>query len=95
MATHTIDPYDDIEPQLNEILSKADIHDEIEITEEIDFQSALADVEEGIYETIEDAIHDKFLSTGCPYGPYFEFKEVTTPVSLIIRYVTGVQGLQL
>lgn len=36
MATHIIDPYDDIEPQLNEILSKADIHDEIEITEEID-----------------------------------------------------------
>ena len=94
MTTHIIDPYNDIEPQLNEILSKADIHDEIEITEEIDFQSALADVEEGIYETIEEALQDKFLGRGVPYGAYFEFKEVVTPTSLVIRYITGSEGLQ-
>lgn len=88
MARHKIDIYSDIEPQLEEILKTANPEDEVEITEEIDFQAALADVEEGIYETIEDALHDKFLATGVPYGTYFEFVEIVSPTSLVVRYTT-------
>lgn len=93
MKRHTIDPYLDIEPQLEEILKTARHEDEVEITEEIDFQAALADVEEGVYETIEEALHDKFLATGVPYGAYFEFVDVASPVSLVVRYITGVEGI--
>lgn len=95
MSTHIINPYNDIDPQIEEVIATAASSDEVEITEEIDFQSALADVEDGRYETIEDALHDKFLGTGVPYAALFEFKEVTSPTSLTIRYVTGVQGLQM
>ena len=94
MTIHTIDSHKDIKPQIEEIINVASPEDEVEITEEIDFQSALADVEDGIYESIEDALHDKFLGEGVPYAPYFEFKEVINPVFLVIRYVTGVQGLR-
>lgn len=93
MKRHTIDPYLDIEPQLEEILKTASPEDEVEITEEIDFQAALADVEEGVYETIEDALHDKFLAVGVPYGSYFEFVEVVSPTLLTVRYITGVGGI--
>ncbi len=94
MTIHIINPYKDIDPQIEEVIATAASSDEVEITEEIDFQSALADVEDGLYESIEEALHEKFLGTGVPYAPYFEFKEVTSPTSLTIRYVTGVQGLQ-
>lgn len=94
MATYVINPYEDTEPQIDNLLNKMTRGDEIEITEEIDFQSALADVEEGRYENIEEALQDKFLGQGIPYGAYFEFKEVVTPTSLVIRYITGAEGLQ-
>lgn len=94
MATYVINPYEDIEPQIDNLLNKTAPGDEIEITEEIDFQSALADVEEGRYENIEEVLQDKFLGRGVPYGSYFEFKEVVTPTSLVIRYITGAEGLQ-
>lgn len=93
MKRHVIDRYSNIDSQLEEIFKTASPGDEVEITEEIDFQSALADVEEGIYETIEEALHDKFLATGVPYGSYFEFVEVVSPVSLVVRYITGVGGI--
>lgn len=93
MKRHVIDRYSNIDSQLEEIFKTASPGDEVEITEEIDFQSALADVEEGIYETIEEALHDKFLATGVPYGAYFEFVDVVSPVSLVVRYITGVQGI--
>lgn len=95
MAIHTINPYNDIDPQIEEIIETANQDDEVEITEEIDFQSALADVEDGRYETIEDALHDKFLGTGVPYAALFEFKEVINATWLRVRYITGVQGLQM
>ena len=93
MTRHIIDRYSNIDSQLEEILKTANPDDEVEITEEIDFQAALADVEEGVYETIEDALHDKFLTAGVPCGSYFEFVNVVSPVSLVIRYITGVEGI--
>lgn len=93
MTRHVIDRYSNIDSQLEEILKTASPEDEVEITEEIDFQAALADVEEGVYETIEDALHDKFLAVGVPYGSYFEFVEVVSPTLLTVRYITGVGGI--
>lgn len=95
MTIHIINPYKDIDPQIEEVIATAASSDEVEITEEIDFQSALADVEDGLYESIEEALHDKFLGTGVPYAALFEFKEVINTAWLRVRYVTGVQGLQM
>ena len=42
MTIHIINPYKDIDPQIEEVIATAASSDEVEITEEIDFQSALS-----------------------------------------------------
>lgn len=95
MKRHIIDPNRNIKNQIEEILTTAQKGDEIEITDEIDFQSALADVEEGLYETIEYALHDNFLGWGAPYAAYFEFEEVVGPTILVIKYITSVESFSV
>mgnify|MGYP006902693907 CR=1 FL=1 len=94
MAVHEIVPFVDVGAQIELILDNSKGNDIVAMTDEIDFQTAMADVAEGIYDTIEDAIHEKFFNTGSPYGSYFEFVEVTSPTTLKIRYLTGIQGLR-
>lgn len=95
MKRHTIDPNKNTKNQIEEILKIAQKTDEVEITDEIDFQSALAEVEEGEYTNIENALHDNFLGWGVPYGAYFEFEEVIGPTILVIKYITSVESFSV
>lgn len=95
MICHQLDPRHNIAGQLSTVLAEAEDNDEITITETVDFQALLADVADGLYESIDEALHDNFIGCGVPYGAYFEFVSVASTTELTIRYVTGVAGLRL
>ena len=95
MICHQLDPRHNIAGQLSTVLAVADNDDEVAVTETIDFQALLADVADGLYESIDEALHDNFIGCGVPYGAYFEFVSVASATELTIRYVTGIAGVRL
>lgn len=93
METFELDSTQDIRSQVADLQGSAQPTDCIAVTQVTDFQLLLADVEEGRFDSIEDALHQGFVGFGVTEGAYFEFEDVRSSTELEIRYVTALAPL--
>lgn len=74
MEIFDLDSTQDIKAQVADLQGSAQPTDCIAVTQVTDFQLLLADVEEGRFDSIEDALHQGFVGFGVTEGAFLSLR---------------------